>query len=79
MKIAIVLTGVTHGYVEDTCKYDVPRNFYACAPNLQKLLIDPLKLNSNYQTILQIDYQLNQFFEQKKILELKKLLKLKKN
>lgn len=43
MKVAIVLTGVTHGYVEDTCKYDVPRNFYACAPNLQKLLIDPLK------------------------------------
>ncbi len=43
MKIAIVLTGVTHGYVEDTCGYDVPRNFYACAPNIKKNLIDPLK------------------------------------
>lgn len=43
MKIAIVLTGVTHGFVADTCKYDVPRNFYACAPNIEKNLINPLK------------------------------------
>jgi hypothetical protein len=57
MKIAIVLTGVTHGYVEDTCKYDVPRNFYDCAPNIKKFLIDPLKEQFNDVKIYLTTYE----------------------
>ena len=48
MKLAIVLTGIANGKVDDTSGFDIPRNFKSCFDNIQEKLIKPF--SERYET-----------------------------